>query len=466
MGTGSDAQQLSSAFSPRFQSAPCEERDLPAGSECGSVSVPESWSGRSLRNVDLRIVRIPAQQGAGRSAIFIFQGGPGQGATKLSDFYERVYRPARKTHDIVLIDQRGTGGSNSLTCDLGGSAQNPQGYFADLFDPAIMRRCRTALESRADPAQYTTQAAARDAEAVRQALGYGALDLYGTSYGTRLALEYARRYPQNVRTLTLKGVLSPRTIAPAAFAPDVERSLGLMLRDCAVETTCAASYPRLRADLSKAITQLDASPARVSLADGKQVTLTRQLFGATVRTMLQATSLRAELPKLINQASNGNWTPYVTQALPLRKAAQSEIATGMMLSVLCTEDLPFLDVTTARQKAQGTVLGSYWVDQVVAACRVWKRGKVPADWRKPFRIQVPTLLISGLLDPATPPAEAEATRSYVPRSLHLVAPGGSHSFTGMDGCVDVIMSDFVSAGSLKALKTDCVARVKPPPFKS
>jgi pimeloyl-ACP methyl ester carboxylesterase len=182
--------------------------------------------------------------------------------------------------------------------------------------------------------------------------------------------------------------------------------------------------------------------------------------------MLQATSLRAELPKLINQAANGNWTPYVMRALPLRKAAQIEIATGMMLSVLCTEDVPFLDVTATRQKAEGTVLGSYWVDQVVAACRVWKRGKVASDWRKPFRVQVPTLLISGSLDPATPPAEAEVTRRYLLRSLHLVAPGGSHSFTGMDGCVDVIMSDFVSAGTLGGLKTNCVATIKPPPFKS
>jgi pimeloyl-ACP methyl ester carboxylesterase len=137
-----------------------------------------------------------------------------------------------------------------------------------------------------------------------------------------------------------------------------------------------------------------------------------------------------------------------------------------MLSVLCAEDVPYLNVKNARQAAHGTVLGSYWVDQVVAACRVWPRGKVPADWRRPFKVELPTLLISGVLDPATPPAEAEVTRRYLPSSLHVVAPGGSHSFTGMDGCVDVIMSEFVSSGSLESLKTDCIARIKPPPFES
>jgi pimeloyl-ACP methyl ester carboxylesterase len=411
-------------------------------------------------------VRIPARAVSPRSAIFIFQGGPGQGATKLSEFYERVYRPARKTHDIVLIDQRGTGGSNPLTCDFGGSPQNPQGYFADLFDPEIMRRCRVNLERRADLTQYSTQAAAIDADAVRQALGYRTVDIYGTSYGTRLAMEYARRYPSRVRTLTLKGVVAPTTTAPASFATDVERSVEFMLRDCSAESACAVAFPQLRADLTKAVTQLASGPMVVPLTDGKKVTLSRGLFGATIRTMLQATSLRAELPTLVHQAANGDWTPYVTRALELRKGAQSEVATGLMLSVLCTEDMPLLDVTEARANAAGTILGSYWVDQVAGACPVWARGQAWTSASKPFRIRVPTLLISGSLDPATPPSEAEKTREYLLRSRHIVASGASHSFTGLNGCVDRIMSAFVSSGRLEGLAVECATKIKPPPFKS
>lgn len=461
----SEAQVPSLKAPPLFQPVPCKLDDLPAGSGCGSVRVPENWSGSSSRNIDLRVVRLPAHRNPGRSAIFIFQGGPGQGASKLSEFYERVYRPARVTHDIVLIDQRGTGGSNALTCEFGGSPETPQSYLSDLFDPAIMRRCRANLEGRADLTQYSTRAAATDADAVRRALGYGAIDIYGTSYGTRLAMEYAHRYPRQVRTLTLKGVVSPRTIAPATFASDVERSVEFMLRDCALDRACSAQFPKLRADLNRTVAQLDARPAVVSLADGKKVTLSRGLFGATMRTMLQATSLRADLPKLLNQAANGNWSPYVTRALDLRKAAQSEIATGLMLSVLCAEDVRFLDLAKARAASKGTVLGSYWVDQVTGACQVWPKAKTSLNWRRPLRVHAPTLLISGGLDPATPPREAEDAQSSFTRSLHVVAPGASHSFTGMNGCVDVIMSDFIRLGALGPLKIECAGQIKAPPFK-
>jgi pimeloyl-ACP methyl ester carboxylesterase len=447
-------------------SASCSGLDLPAGAQCGSLSVPENWARPDGRQIALWTVRVPASSVPAKGALFVFQGGPGQAATKLADFYARVYGPARTSHDIILIDQRGTGRSNGLNCDFGGSPATPQRYLADLFDPAVVRSCAATLSERAELSQYTTSAAVRDAEAVRRALHYDRIDLYGTSYGTRVAMEDARRYPARVRTITLKGVVAPDVTAPAEFASDVERSVGLMLRDCAAEPACASAFPELRADLQRAISQVAPAPVRATLPDGQVVTLSRGMFGATVRTMLQATSLRAELPMLINSAAQGNWQPYVARVLELRKAAQSEIATGLMLSVLCTEDVPYLNASKARKAAGGTLLGSYWLDQVSAACRLWPRGKVPSDWRRPYKLSAPTLLISGELDPATPPGAAERTRSYLRQSLHLVAPGGSHSFSGMTGCIDVAMSTFLGAGRLDAVDPSCASKISAPPFKS
>lgn len=443
----------------------CIGEDAPAGAECFTVAVPEKRGRSATRMLGLNVLRLPASSSPGRRAIFIFQGGPGQAATKLADFYARTYAGARATHDIVLIDQRGTGGSNPLSCDFGGSAARPQPYFADLFDPGTIRACRRALEGRADLTAYTTAAAVADADAVRGALGYAAIDLYGTSYGTRVAMEYARRHPRRVRTMTLKGVVHPTAAAPGDFAANVERSVALMVRDCRNEPACAAAYPSPGDELRAAARRLEGGAVEVALAGGERVRLSRGLFGAVVRTMLQATSLRAELPSLVHAAAGGDFAPFVSRALELRRAAQSEIATGLMLSVLCAEDLPYLDRAAARRTAAGTILGSYWVDQAAAACGLWPRGAVAADWRRPYRVAAPTLIVSGDLDPATPPAAGEAVRRYLARSVHAVAPGGSHSFSGMTGCIDIAMSAFVTAGRLDAVDAKCAAKIAPPPFK-
>lgn len=458
-GTWSDSAAV------ELTNASCSGQDVPGDAQCGFLSVPENWKRRRGESIRLWLVRLPATSAPSDRAIFIFQGGPGQGASTLSDFYARVYGGARATHDIILMDQRGTGRSNPLNCDFGGSPAAPQRYLADLFDPEVIRRCRNALAAQADLTQYTTSAAVRDAEAVRQALRYDRIDLYGTSYGTRVAMEYARRYPSRVRTLTLKGTVAPDVTAPAEFPADVERSVQLMLRDCGASSECAAAFPSLGADLQAAMMKLEAAPIAAKLPDGKQVMLSRGMFGASVRTMLQATSLRSELPLLLRSAAQGNWTPYVTRVLELRKAAQSGVASGLMLSVLCSEDVPYLNLAKARQAGRSTVLGTYWLDQLTAACRLWPRGKVPADWRTPFKIPAPTLLISGDLDPATPPAAAERARQYLNHSLHLIAPGGSHSFTGMNGCIDVAMSTFLTAGRLDAVEPNCASKISAPSFK-
>ncbi len=443
----------------------CRLPDLPKDAECGVLSVPENWGKEGGRRVALWLVRLPAKTSGSTQAIYIFQGGPGQAATKLADFYARVYGPVRATHDIILVDQRGTGRSNPLTCTFGGSPEIPQRYLADLFEPDAIRICRDVLATRADLTQYTTLAAVRDVEAVRDALGYGQLDLYGTSYGTRLALEYARRYPTRVRTMTLKGVLAPDVVTPEDFASDVQRSVGLLTRDCQADIACAAAFPNLDSDLQVAVRQFEDGPVAAALPGGNRITLSRGLFGATFRTMLQATSLRSELPKLIHFAAKGNWDSYVARAVELRKAGQSEIATGLMLSVFCAEDVPYLKGAKARQAAMGTVLGSYWLDQLTAACTLWPRGLVPADWRRSFKVGTPTLLISGGLDPATPPSAAERARRHLTHSLHVVVPNGSHSFSGLNGCIDIAMSLFVTAGRLDVVKPECAAAIVAPPFK-
>ncbi|OYQ26061.1 hypothetical protein CHU93_12785 [Sandarakinorhabdus cyanobacteriorum] len=386
-------------------------------------------------------------------------GGPGQAATRLTGFYARIYAGARSTHDIVLIDQRGTGGSAPLNCRVPANQT-----LADLFDPAIISTCRAQLSARHRLAAFTTSAAVADAEAVRQAFGYGRIDLYGTSYGTRVAMEYARRYPDHVRTLTLKGVVPPWSIMPADFAPDVQAAVALMLRDCTTDHACHDAFPDLAGDLARAVARLDEAPA-TAVVDAQPLRLQRGMFGTVIRTMLQATPLRAGLPLLLHEAAGGNWQGFIAQAAALRRAAQNDIATGLMLSVACSEDVPFIDRARAQLSARGTVLGRYWIDQLIGGCARWPRGSVPADWREPYRLAGPALLISGELDPATPPAGAEQVARLIDQAHHVLVTGSSHSFAGMNGCVDRIMTTFVVAGSMTGLDTGCTAAIRPPAFK-
>jgi pimeloyl-ACP methyl ester carboxylesterase len=368
--------------------APCNIEEV-GSARCGAVKVPENRTVRGSRQIGLNVVVLPAT-GVKRAkeAIYIFQGGPGQAATTLADFYARTYEGARARHDIVLVDQRGTGKSNGLRCPY------PEGAL-DLFPPDVIRRCRESLS--ADLARYTTDEAVRDAEAVRRALGYDRLHLYGTSYGTRVAMRYAQLYPRRVRTLTLKGVVPPLYRLPETFAADTERALELTFEDCAADADCRARYPELRRDFEK---------LRAALPHGE---LTRGVVAAGMRSILQSTGSAADLPRLIHAAAEGNWEPLESTIRRIRKQASEAVFTGMMLSVACSEDVAFVN----GQQVDQTFMGSYWIDQLRGGCAEWK---VPKVEMKPAVVRVPALLISGHLDPATPPRMAEEARTYLPRS--------------------------------------------------
>ena len=167
------------------------------------------------------------------------QGGPGQAAVPLADFYARTLAPLREERDIVLIDVRGTGRSNPLGCDIAdaGSASS-----SDRPSPAAITACRTALESRADLRLYTTANIARDLDDVRRAMGIARWNLYGTSYGTRLAQEYLRRFGAHVRTVTMKGIVPPSLVIPLPYARDAQTALEASI-DAATRAHCPGCWP-------------------------------------------------------------------------------------------------------------------------------------------------------------------------------------------------------------------------------
>lgn len=435
---------------PRIALSPCTI-DEAGAAQCGTLAVPENWSEPRGRKIDLNVVVLPATSAGRNDPIYILQGGPGQAATSLASFYAETYATSRATRDIVLADQRGTGKSAPLQCASRGAL--------DLFAIEEMRACRDALVGQADLRRYTTREAVKDIEAIRKALGYDQLNLYGTSYGTRLAMAYATAYPSRARTMTLKGVLAPDVVAPAGFAEDTERALQLTIDDCAADPVCNQTYPTLTADLDTMRARLIEGPLNVTV-EGSMVTLTRGLVGAVLRSMLQSTPGAADIPRLARAAASGDWLPLATTVRTLRLQASKAVYTGLMLSVLCSEDVPFLGETG---DVSATFLGTYWLDQSRAVCAEWPHAPMRAY--EPATLTVPTLLISGYLDPATPPAAADRAARYFPRSRHVVARYGSHSFSGMRGCIDVLMNRFVETADPAALDDSCAPNIRRPAWK-
>jgi pimeloyl-ACP methyl ester carboxylesterase len=134
-----------------------------------------------------------------------------------------------------------------------------------------------------------------------------------------------------------------------------------------------------------------------------------------------------------------------------------------MLSVLCTEVVPWIDPARAREAAEGSFLGVLPVERLSEACAAWPRGELPEGYHEPVRSERPVLVLSGELDPVTPPSWGEAVAGHLPNALHVVVPGAAHG-TSMLGCVPERIAEFLEAASASDLDFDCVEELRRPPF--
>jgi len=422
-----------------------------------TVTVPENRALPHGRTIDLNVTVVPAKEHHD-DAIFVLAGGPGASATRMEGYATRTFADAHR--DIVLMDARGTGRSNPLHCDLPGSDADRQGYFTGFLPVDSLAACREELMKRADLTQYTTSQIVEDLEAVRRKLGYKKVDLYGTSYGTRVAIEYMRRYPKFVRTAILDGIVSPSLLSPATFAREAQRSLERVLEICAADAKCRAAYPDLHADYAA---MMKAMEHGVDLSiKGQGVHVDRGFAGEVLRNFLYSADVYSMMPLVLHMSARGDWAAYGAMADRYAHAIRT-VDVGMFLSVVCAEDVPYLDLTAARAEAAGTFLGTYRIDQQVDACKGWPRGAADPSLHKPFVSSLPTLIVSGEVDPVTPSRFGDEVMRTLRNGLHVVIPFGSHSGdTG--GCQEKVMSEFVREGSAKQLDRACVAALKPPSF--
>jgi pimeloyl-ACP methyl ester carboxylesterase len=432
---------------------------------CGTLEVPEDHAQPQGRRLDLAVALVPSRsKQPRRDPVFMLAGGPGQSAREAFPSVASAFRELLRDRDVVLVDQRGTGGSNPIHCRAAGDAE-AKGAPA-LDDPGAARRfaaeCLDGLE--ADPRFYTTSDAVLDLEAVRAAIGAGQVNLVGISYGTRVALEYLRREPGRVRSVVLDGVVPPELALGSEHARNLETALDANFALCETDPDCRRQFGSPRARLDVLLAGLRTEPQRVRYRDPltdemREDELTTATVAGVVRLYAYAPQLAAMLPRSLAEAAAGRPEVLMAQARMIESLVGEQIALGPQLSVSCAEDADRLRVDPADA---GTLMGTGFVAALLAQCEVWPRGRRPGDFNAPVQSDRPVLLLSGELDPVTPPRYGEAVVEHLPNGRHMVARGQGHNVMAT-GCLPRLMARFVATADARGLDAACLEQLAPPP---
>ncbi len=448
----------------------CSVEGLEGPAWCGRFTVWEDRAAAAGRKIELNVLVLPATgEETLPDPIVYLAGGPGDDAISAAVGIAAFFRPLRERRDIFLVDQRGTGESGPLRCPYQDAPGRGLEVLGEMFPSEGLEACRRALAERTDLRLYTTPIAADDLDEVRAALGYPQLNLFGGSYGTRAALVYADRHPARARTLALLGPVPTDARMPLELAAATEAALDGIFADCAADPACHAAFPDPAGDLAKVLAQLDEGPVTIEIQREGQPTafqLTRAGFAQGLRYMVYATPTVPQVPLVVARAAAGDFELIAEWAATMGNGLNG-MPDGVYLSVTCAEDVPYFTLAEAREIAAGTMIGMLRVDAQKAACERWPRAELPPDYFEPVTVAVPTLLVVGQFDPASPPRWAQRIAQALPDALLVEVPDGAHDCTGMPGgsCLDEMFLRFLARGSTADLDADaCVAGIRRPPF--
>lgn len=459
----SDTSITSSSSQTALTRTACHVRGLDEQVECATLMVPENYSQPAGQQIALNIVRLPAvSSGAAADPLFFLAGGPGQAATELAGPLAQIFRDVRQTRDIVFIDQRGTGKSNPLQCEIS--------VLSDLVLPdedidfaAAMAAC--AENFSADFSQYTTVNAIRDFDAVRVALGYATINLYGGSYGSRAALVYMREFPASIRSAVLDGVAPPQVVV-GPFGTFGAQAFNRLVSDCAGEAGCSATFGDLAERYAQLRASLQEQPVLLQLSDPRsdeprELLMTAKRFGGVLRGALYSPRTRQLLPLAITAASEGNWRPMA--GLMGAFDAEMPMYIGLTTSVLCQEDLPRATPELLAADAANAFIGGDTAQDFLAMCRGWPVTPLADDSHaQPVVSAIPSLLLSGEQDPVTPPEWAELAAETLSNSQHLVAEHGGHTIMSHT-CANRLIAQFLDNPN-RELDGACLERTRMLPF--
>jgi pimeloyl-ACP methyl ester carboxylesterase len=444
-----------------------------SGFSCAPISVPLDRSGKAPGTITLTVERKAASTTQTPSAVIALAGGPGQAADPLAEQLATAIAPALSTHDLLVFDQRGTGRSTPLNCPVFDNTAALEGAGEAALG-SLVELC--ALQIGAVRGAFTTQESVEDIEAIRHQAGYKKLVLYGTSYGTKVALEYAERYPQHVEALVLDSVV-PST-GPEAFGVDRLQAITPVMEELCSDRACAGITSNPVGDLAKLIAKLRKRPISGSAFDGAGKRHSVSLGELDLLNILEAgdlnPALRALLPAAVHSALNGDPDPLLrlnlitdglVPSIPVKpdpeaeKVSEEEENNALFVATSCEETLfPWqraASATTRLGEANAALKalpsGDFYpfdaetafADSMVPICASWPDASAapPAPTALP---NVPTLILSGEQDMRTPTSGAKAVAATIPDAQLLTVPYTGHSVLGSDfsGCAQTAVGAF------------------------
>jgi pimeloyl-ACP methyl ester carboxylesterase len=416
--------------------------------ECGTVSVPENRAVAAGPQIALRVAVLPATDAAHRRSdpLFFVTGGPGGVDYDQVPGIAQAFSAVNTDRDIVFVDQRGVGGSGPFGCRLATGTTDVGALVRDCLGQVTV-----------DVTHYRSPDAADDLDAVRQALGYGPIDVYGISYGATLAQVYLRRHPASVRSVVLDGATLIDIPVFERWASSAQRGLDLLHRRCHADARCAKAFPRWYERLPALLATLAKKPV---VADGN--TIDAATVAGTVHELTASMSGAAVVPYLLAKAESGSYRPLA--------AAVQAVSTPLPLmyyAVTCTEPWAAQDPARVAADAMGTYLAHSMIPTAAVmeqVCAAWPTVDLTGeDWSR-VRSNVPVLVLVGGSDPKDPPRNVDGIAQAMPNAKVVIVPGGAHGVAAV-GCLPHVMESFLDAGTARGLDTSCVSLTPYPAFK-
>ncbi len=439
--------------------------------QCASVQVPLDPTNETAGKQTLAIARIKSRRQSGNNdALTLIAGGPGQSAIDTFPTIAFAFRHIMRDRDVILVDQRGTGDSGSLDCPHeNDNATLDTGVTSTIDLDEISAQSLECLQSLPhDPRFFTTSVAVRDLEEVRVQLGITQWNLYGISYGTRVAMHYLRRYPDAVRTMALDAIVPPQL----SLGPDIglyaQQSLEKIFARCEKDSGCGEEFGNLIKPTLALLDELENNPKTITyedIATGQLTTrtFTREQLAVTLRLMSYSSQTAAILPSMLFDAiENDNLAPLARQSDMQNTSLGQTLSTGMHHAVVCTEDVPFF-TQADNVDTPGSYLGDDLLSTIKATCENWPAGIIDKQFKQPLESDTPTLILSGGADPITPPAYGELAMQTLNNAKHIVNESQGHMQAPF-GCMPVLLAQFVETADAQTLNTDCLQRLRPTPF--
>lgn len=443
------------------QAAPRRERcylpGLEDAAECITLTVPLDWQKPAGAKINVFTAVLPAlSRDSARDAFVMIPGGPGQSGDSLVPLVKTAFRDIRQQRDLVLIYPRGTARSAPLTCPQLDTA----GYLSRADIQAQVKSC--AATHKSSLPFFTSAEIVRDIEEMRRVMGYPKLSLWGGSFGSRLVQHYARAFPATTR-LAIMDAVAPVGVSLIDAAPRAaEAALANIDAHCRSDMACRKTSPALRADI-KSILDSFVRPRSLRVTDpvtGRVTTMEmdRHYLAYVIHLTLYNPQSRALLPQLVAAAKQGRFEPLLAMGALSGKALSEQISVSANFSALCAEDWTL----TIRDKSDKTsILGMSQTEMLRDICPVWTSRKLSPAFLQPFKSNVPALLLSGVLDPITPPDGGTNAARYFTNATHVVVPASAH-ISSTFGCAPRQIAAFVSAGKTTAADWACIRRAKPP----